>query len=70
MCSDWANPLQFHSFSVKFKKMVRPGETVICTGKIAKKKEDNGLKLLHVDITALNEEGEVKVAGELIIKCD
>jgi hypothetical protein len=50
--------------------MVRPGETVICTGKIAKKKEDNGLKLLHVDITALNEEGEVKVAGELIIKCD
>jgi len=70
MCTDWAHPLQFHNFSVKFKKMVRPGETVICRGTVSKKKEEDGQKMLHVDVTAVNEEGEVKVAGELILKCD
>ena len=70
VCSDWAHPLQFRSYSVKFKKMTRPGETIICTGKVAKKKEEAGLKLLYVDVNASSVEGEIKVAGELVIHCD
>jgi len=70
LSTSWANPKQIKSFSVKFKGMVRPGETIVCTGKIKKKREENGEKLLVVDLSAANEGGEVRVSGELLVSCD
>lgn len=70
MCSNWAHPAQIKFLGVKFRGMTLPGEMVVCTGKIKKKKEENGEKLLMVTVQAANEAGEVKVSGDLTIKCD
>ena len=70
LCTNWANPLQIKSFGVKFRGMSRPGETIICRGKVKKKKEADGEKQLIVAVEAVNESDEVKVGGELIVVCD
>ncbi|MCR9145065.1 MAG: MaoC/PaaZ C-terminal domain-containing protein [bacterium] len=72
--SGWAHPAQVKSFGVKFRGMSRPGEAIICRGKIKRKKEVDGEKLLTVAVEAVakNAEGEdeVKVGGELVVACD
>jgi len=64
------SPAQVESFGVKFKGMTKPGEKVVCTGEVKKKKEENGKKLLMVSVQAANDAGEVKVAGDLVVVCD
>lgn len=70
MCTNWVSPTQVESFGVKFKGMTKPGEKVVCTGEVKKKKEENGKKLLMVSVQAANDAGEVKVAGDLVVVCD
>ena len=69
LCSNWAHPAQIKSFGVKFKGMTRPGQKLTCRGTVKRKKEDNGEKLLTVSVEAVAD-GEVKVAGDLIVKAD
>ncbi|MBS0619745.1 MAG: MaoC family dehydratase N-terminal domain-containing protein [Spirochaetes bacterium] len=68
--NNWVPPQQVKYFGVKFKGMSLPGDTMVFTGKIKKKKEDNGEKIIMVSLTAANEKGEIKVAGDLTIKAD
>jgi len=68
--NNWVPPQQVKYFGVKFKGMSLPGDTMVFTGKIKKKKEDNGEKIIMVSLTAANEKGEVKVAGDLTVKAE
>jgi len=67
--TNWVHPEQIHAFDVKFKNITRPGETIICSGKVKKKKVENGLKLVYLEVDAKNETGEIKVSGEVVIRC-
>lgn len=67
MCSNWAHPAQIKNYGVKFKGMTMPGDKIVCSGKVKKKKEQDGEKLLMVSVQAANEAGEVKVAGDLTV---
>jgi acyl dehydratase len=69
LCTNWADQRQIKYFGVKFKSMT-PLETILtCKGTIKKKKEDNGEKLITVSVEAIDEKGEVKAGGDLIISC-
>ena len=70
MCTNWVNPAQIEFFGIKFKGMTKPGEMIVCTGEVKKKKEENGKKLITVSVTASNEAGEVKAGGDLIVAAD
>jgi acyl dehydratase len=70
MITDWVNPLQIRQFGVKFKAMSRPGQTLICTGTVKKKKEEEGKKFITVAVQAADENGEVKAAGEVVIEAE
>lgn len=51
MLTDWAGaPERLKRIDVQFRAMVRPGDTVTSTGKIAKRYEANGQKLVDVDL--------------------
>jgi len=67
--SQWAHPAQVENFGVKFKDMTRPGDTIMCTGKVKKKKEADGKKLLTIALDA-SVEGKTRVAGEITVACD
>ncbi|MCB1164903.1 MAG: MaoC family dehydratase N-terminal domain-containing protein [Leptospiraceae bacterium] len=66
--SGWVNPIQMKAFGVKFKAMTKPGQTITCTGKVKKIKEEE--KLMTVAVQAADENGEVKAAGDVVIACD
>ncbi len=70
LATNWVHPAQLKSFAVKFKGMTRPGQTITCKGVVKKKKEEDGQKLLQVNIEAVADDGETKVAGELLIAAD
>ncbi len=68
MQNNWVHPLQVKNFNVKFKGMTVPGDTVVCTGKVKRKNDDT--KQITVAVQAANGDGEVKVAGDLVIAAD
>jgi acyl dehydratase len=70
MATQWVIPSQIRSFNVKFKGMVRPGEMIICRGKIKRKREEGGERLLVVAVEAVSEKEEPRVVGELTIGCE
>lgn len=70
VATNWAPPNQIESFGVKFKGMTLPGETVSCSGKVKRKKEADGKKLLTVALEAKGPDGKARVAGEIVVACD
>jgi acyl dehydratase len=70
LVSDWAGVDRVKGFKVAFKAMTLPGEKIICKGKVKKKKEENGEKLIILAVTAENDSGEVKVSGDAVIRAD
>lgn len=53
---------QIKSYGVKFRGMTKPGETIICTGKVKKKNDEN--KTMILTLQAASESGDVKLSGE------
>jgi hypothetical protein len=48
--------------------MTRPGEVLICTGKVKKKIDES--KTILLTLEAASESGDVKLSGEAEIACD
>lgn len=69
LCTGWADQKQIKEFGVTFKAMTKPGQKLTCSGKVKRKKEENGEKLLVVAVEAADESGEVKASGELVVAC-
>jgi acyl dehydratase len=67
--TNWVDQNQIRFFGVKFKAMTKLGENLTCKGTVKKKKEENGEKLITLTVEAMNEAGEVKAGGDLIIVC-
>ncbi|HYQ99352.1 MAG TPA: MaoC family dehydratase [Casimicrobiaceae bacterium] len=63
----WAPQCDLREFGVRFTAMTRVGERITCTGRVAKKLERNGERLVQVEVKATNDAGEVKVAGDALI---
>ena len=68
--TNFVSPTQIARYNVKFKGMTVPGEEVVCSGKVKRKTEKDGKKLITIALQAANGDGEVKVAGDLVINCD
>ena len=63
----WAPQRDLREFGVRFTAMTHVGERITCTGRVAKKLERNGERLVQVEVKATNDAGEVKVAGDALI---
>ncbi len=63
----WAPQRDLREFGVRFTAMTRVGERITGTGRVAKKLERDGERLVQVEVKAVNDAGEVKVAGDALI---
>ena len=70
LCTSWTDKRNISSFSVKFKGMAKPGQTIICRGKVKRKKEADNQKLATVSLEAVDESGDVKATGEIVVTCE
>jgi acyl dehydratase len=55
------------SFSTRFTAITRVGEKIVVTGKIAEKMQADGEKRVRLELTAANDKGEVKAAGDAVV---
>ncbi len=51
------------AFSNRFAAMAVPGDMIICTGKVVGKREEDGARLVDLEIAAQNQKGDVLLKG-------
>ena len=67
LLTSWAPQRDLREFGVRFTAITRVGERITCTGRVTKKLERDGEKLVQIEVKAANDAGEVKVAGDALI---
>ena len=65
--TDWVPQSAVRSFTTRFTAITRVGDQIVCTGKVAEKMEKDGEKQVRLEITAANQDGEVKAAADAIV---
>jgi len=64
LVSDWARGAQLRKYSVKFVKIVWPGDTVVCKGRVTDRWGDAGRYFADIDLWAENQKGELVMKGQ------
>jgi acyl dehydratase len=63
LVSDWGRGAQLRRYSVKFSKIVWPGDTVVCKGRVTERWGDEGRYFAELDLWAENQKGELVLRG-------
>jgi acyl dehydratase len=64
LLSDWGRGAQLRRYGVKFVKMVWPGDTVVCKGRVTDRYGEEGRYSAEVDLWAENQKGELVLKGQ------
>jgi acyl dehydratase len=64
LLSDWSRGAQLRKYAVKFIKMVWPGDTVVCKGRVTDRWGQNGRYYADIDLWAENQKGELVMKGQ------
>jgi acyl dehydratase len=64
LVSDWARGGQLRRFTVKFVRVVWPGDTVVCKGRVVDRLGEGGRYFIDLDIWAENQKGELLMKGQ------
>jgi acyl dehydratase len=68
LVSDWARGAQLRRYNVKFIKIVWPGDTVVCKGRVTDRWGEGGRYLAEIDLWAENQKGELVMKGQAAIQ--
>jgi acyl dehydratase len=60
---DWFGPEAIRRFQVRFSKQVWPGDVLTCTAVVTGKRAEGDQKLVDVDVTVVNQNGDKAIAG-------
>ena len=62
--TDYVGVGNLKPYKVRFAKQTWPGETFVTKVKVTGKRKEDGVNLVDLECTLLNQDGEVKVSGE------
>jgi acyl dehydratase len=68
LISDWARGGQLRRYNVRFIKMVWPGDTVVCKGRVSDRHGSGGRYFVEIDLWAENQRGELLMKGQSAIQ--
>lgn len=68
LISDWARGGQLRRYNVRFIKMVWPGDTVVCKGRVSDRHGTGGRYFVEIDLWAENQRGELLMKGQSVIQ--
>lgn len=66
LLSDYVGPESLRKFNVRFKGMTRLGDLITCTGTVTEKYEVDGEGRIAGKVQAVDQNGDVKVAGTFV----
>jgi acyl dehydratase len=68
LVSDWARGAQLRRYSVKFSKMVWPGDTLVCKGRVVERWGEGGRYFTDLEVWAENQKGELVMKGQAFVQ--
>jgi acyl dehydratase len=60
---DWFGPEAMRKFQVRFSKQVWPGDVLTCTAVVTGKRDEGSEKLVDLDLTVVNQNGDKAITG-------
>ncbi len=67
LLTDWVPQHSLRSYGVRFAAITHVGDAVRCSGKVVEKFEQDGEKRIRIELTTVNQNGEVKLKGDAVI---
>ena len=65
--TDWAGPGNLTNYRVRFTKQTWPGETLTTSVVVTDKRDEDGQKLVDVEVRLANQDGEAKLTGSATV---
>lgn len=67
LLTQWVSQMQLREINTRFAGITHLGHIITCTGHVVEKFENEGAKLVRVEIQSANQYGEVKILGDAVI---
>lgn len=67
LLTDWVPQDQIRQFDVRFTSITQVGDSITCLGQVTDKHERDNEKLVTVQLKAVDQHGDVKIAGSALI---
>ncbi|GMU62015.1 MAG: hypothetical protein AMXMBFR34_37780 [Myxococcaceae bacterium] len=68
LVTDWARGAQVKRLTVKFIRVLWPGDTLVCKGRVSDRHGQDGKYFIELDVWAENQKGELVVRGAVTLK--
>lgn len=65
--TNWVPQYGIRRYGVRFASITQLHDRISCSGKVVEKFEENGEKLARLELTAVNQDGEVKLVGQAVV---
>lgn len=70
LLTNWVPQQALRGFSNRFTALTNLGDSITCTGKVVEKLETNDEKLVRLDVSAADQNGNVKLSGQALVALD
>lgn len=67
LLTDWVPQEHIRQFDVRFTSITQVGDSITCLGEVTEKREHDHEKLVTVQLKAVDQSGDVKIAGSALI---
>lgn len=67
LLTDWVPQTALRSYSVRFAAITHVGDRITCNGKVVEKLEQDGERCVRLQVTTVNQDDEIKLAGEAVV---
>jgi len=67
LLTNYAPQDRLRGYGVRFAAITHVGDAVTCSGKVVEKFEQDGEKRIRIELTTVNQNGEVKLRGDAVI---
>jgi acyl dehydratase len=68
LVSDWARGGQLRRYSVKFSRIVWPGDNLVCKGRVIERWGESGRYFVELEVWAENQKGELVMKGQALVQ--
>jgi acyl dehydratase len=68
LITDWARGAQIKKFTTKFIRLIWPGDTLVCKGRVSDRHGEAGRYHIELDVWAENQKGELVLKGQATLQ--
>ena len=67
LLTNWVPQSALRSYLVRFAAITHVGDSIRCSGKVVEKLEQDGERRVRLQVSTVNQAGEVKLSGEAVV---